>query len=350
MLNELRTVVDESVKKLLQVSPAPIRFWTLYDVMKRDINDPQLQRVLRECAEYPPRVRLLNTLRPDGTWPISRSRKLEESEGPGPPFGWTYITVLRNLYSLGDFHAKRTDGNIQAALERCLAWQEADGHIPGPSSPAYPEPQYNGFAMRNLIQFGMEEDPRVQRLMRWQFGMQRHDGGWNIPYIQDLRYRPNYRSMRMASFVELIESDEAPPYDPDEYHDIPSCIWTTMMAVRGFSWSDKLYESKKVREGAEFFLDRFFKRNYHPSFLQSEKNWTTLKYPTSFGSGLLALDLLTSMDFGPEDDRMERPIRWLLDSRSKDGFWYRSERPHPETDLWITQIAVTCLNRYANMY
>jgi hypothetical protein len=350
MLAELRRVVDESIKKLLQVSPPPIRYWTLYDVLKRDPDDPLVQRVMKECILYPPRVRLLATLRDDGTWPVSRLRRTEEDAGPGPPIGWTYITMLRNIYTLGDYHVERKDGNVAAALERILGWQAPDGHIPGPSSLACPEPHYNGFAMRDLLQFGMEDDARVERLIRWQLGMQRHDGGWNIPYLQDMRYRPEYRSMRMSDFLDLVEGDDPPPHDPGEYQDIPSCIWTTMMAVRGFSWSDRMLRSKEVRAGAEFFLDRFFKRNYHSSFLQSEKNWTKLKYPTYFGSGLLALDLLTSMDFGPEDERMEKPIRWLLDARSKDGFWYRSNRPHPETDLWVTQIAITCLNRYANMY
>ena len=122
------------------------------------------------------------------------------------------------------------------------------------------------------------------------------------------------------------------------------------MVVRAFTWDPKLLRSKEARQGADFFLDRFFKRNHHSSFLQSEKNWTTLKYPTSFGSGLLALDILTSMDYGPDDERMERPIRWLLNARSKDGFWYRSERPEPEKNQWITEVAITILDRYARLY
>jgi hypothetical protein len=44
---------------------------------------------------------------------------------------------------------------------------------------------------------------------------------------------------------------------------------------------------------------------------------------------------------------MERPINWLAGSRSADGFWNQSERPHPEKDQWITEIALSILNRYS---
>ena len=104
---------------------------------------------------------------------------------------------------------------------------------------------------------------------------------------------------------------------------------------------------KATWKGAEFFLDRFFQRNYHSVFYKSEANWTMLKYPTYFGSGLCALDILTYMGFGPDDPRMDKPIRWLLGARSKDGFWHRFERPQPVTDQWITVIALSALSRYA---
>ena len=47
---------------------------------------------------------------------------------------------------------------------------------------------------------------------------------------------------------------------------------------------------------------------------------------------------------------MDKPIRWLLGARSKDGFWSQSDRPHPEKDLWITEVALSVLARYSRMY
>ena len=350
MIAEIRRVVEESSRKLFQVSTPPVRYWLMKDVLGKGPEDQMLRKTVEECETYPPRVRLLQLLREDGTWPIPAQKKEEEERGPGPPVGWTYITMLRNQYSLGDYVANKTDGLIGASLERMLSWQSDEGFIPGPTMLSLPEPHYNGFALRNLNQFRMDRDPRTYRLEQWLLSMQRRDGGWLIPYIQDVRYLPKYRHMRMKDFMRLIQSDERPPYDPEEYEDIPSCIWSTLTVLRGFYWSPSMRHRREIRRGSDFILDRLFKRNYHSSFYQSEKNWTTLKYPTHLGSGLSALEVLATVGYGPEDERMERAVRWLLTARSKDGFWYRSGRPSAENDQWITEIALSILVRYAGMY
>jgi hypothetical protein len=350
MLDEIRRAVEQSANRLFQVSTPPVRLWLLTDAMGKDAADPVVQRTVKECEAYPPKMRLLESLREDGTWPISKQRRAQEERGPGPPIGWTYVTMLRNLHALGDMHTGPDEGNVEAALSRILDWQGEEGFIPGPWSSAYPTPHYNGYALRNLIQFGREDDPRTQRLIEWLLSMQRDDGGWSIPFIQDVKYRPEYRHMKMKAFEVLLENGEIPPYDPQEHEDVPSCIWSTMMVVRGLAWSKGLREKREIHAGADFFLDRFFRRNRHPSLLQSEKNWTRLKYPTYLGSGLCALDILTVLGYGPDDERMEKPIRWLMSARSKDGLWYRSERPHPDVDLWITVTAVSILSRYADVF
>lgn len=350
MLSEIQNVVETSTRKLFQVADPAVRLWILIDLMKKNEDDPLLLQAAEECRRYPARSRILESLRDDGTWPISAQRRRAEELGPGPPIGWTYITMLRNLLILGELHTKEGEGHVGRALERILGWQTEAGYIPGPMTSAFPTPHYNGYALRNLIQFGKEEDPRTQKLIDWLKGVQREDGGWNIPYIQDMRYLPKYKYMSSGDFWKVIEGDDRPPYDPDEYRGTPSCLWSTMMVVRGLSWSLKLRSSRECRSGADFFLDGFFKRNHHPSFYQSESNWTILRYPTYFGSGLCALDILTVMGYGKGDERMEKPIRWLLNARSKDGFWYRSDRPVPGKYQWITLTAVEILSKYAESY
>jgi hypothetical protein len=342
---DLRRIVEESTRKLLQTGTPPVRFWIMLDVMKKDLDDPQMRKLLEEMASYPPKLRLLNAMREDGTWPIPKHRKEEEDAGPGPPIGWTFITMLRNLQVLGDYYATREDGHIEAAIEKILGWQCDEGHIRGPFSAVIPSPYYNSFTLRDVLQYGAEDDPRVRRLERWLLDMQRPDGGWSIPFVQDMRHRPPYKSMKMQEFVDLVESEDRPPYHPEEYADIPSCIWTTMMAVRALSWSKRLVKTEAAKRGAEFFLDRFFKRNYHPSYYQSEKNWTTLKYPTYYGSGVVALEILSYMGYDLRDERMEEAIRWLVSARSRDGIWHVSDRPDPKKDLMASGVAVTVLNR-----
>jgi len=333
--------------KLLQVSVPPVKFWVLVDTLGREESDPLVQRTISECWAYPPRLKLVKALRPDGTWPLSRAKKTAEDAGPGPPIGWTYETMLRNLQLLEDMYTDRNEGYISAALEKILSWQSDEGYILGPKHDLFPLPHYNGYAVRNLFIYGMEDDSRVKKLADWLLSTQRHDGGWVIPYQQDVKYLPQYRHMNMRGFLELVRKRETPESDPKDYDDVPSCIWTTMMVIRGLARGRTYRPRRELRWGADFFLDRFFKKNSHTSYYHSAKNWTQLKYPPYPGNGLSALYLLTILGYGPGDERMEKPIRWLLSARHPDGFWWQSDRPHAQKDQWITGFAVDVLNRYA---
>ena len=347
--DEMEKVVRDSSKKLLEVAPPPVRYWLLWDVLQRPRGDPELEAAMEGCRTYPPRLKILDSLRGDGTWPISTSRRMEEDAGPGPPYGWTYITMLRNLDALGDSLTTMGEGRVGASIERILGWQTEEGYVPGPWE-RFPLPHYNGYALRNMVVLGAGDDPRVGKLRAWLSRNQREDGGWVIPYIQDVRYLPEYRHMKMRDFLSL--ANNGLPYDPGEgrLRDLPSCTWTTMMVVRGLIASAEHPKDERTMRGADLILDRFFKKNRHPSFLMDEGHWTRLKYPTYHGSGLCALDILTFLGYGPDDARMDKPIRWRLGARSKDGFWRRSDRPHPEKDLWITEVALSIIARYSRMY
>lgn len=347
LASEIIGIVEESSRKLLQISIPQTRFYLLTDVLGLSESDPQVQRAAQECRDSPRRRKLLQMLRPDGTWPISKERRLAEERGPGPPIGWTYITMLRNLYDLAEYRTTIDEGHVRETFEKILSWQTDEGYIPGPASPHFPDTHYNGYALRMMVKFGLRRDPRVQKLVKWLLKMQRPDGGWVIPYLQDLRYFPPYKSMSMHDFMSQVHRMGMENYDPSDYYGAPSCIWTTMMVVRGFVQDFNMAVLPGVRRGAEYFLDRFFMKNYYSSFYRSDENWTKLKYPTYFGSGMCALDILTWMGYGADDPRLEKPIKWLLGMRMQDGLWCQSDRPHPEKDQEISQVCIAILNRYS---
>jgi len=344
---EVHNVVESSSRKLLQTAVPPVQYWLLRQVMEKDEKDAALQRALQGCAAYRPRTRLLEKLRPDGTWAIPRNKKLAEETGPGPPIGWTYRAMLWNLFALSEYKTSRTDGNVDAALNRFFEWQDDDGYIPGPWTDVFPLPYFNGYALYILNRFGLEKESGTQKLTRWLLSMQREDGGWNLPFVMDVHYLPEYKALRMREFIEFVRAKGWQSFDLKALNQYPSCPYVTMLAVWGLSQQRKVARSTAVRRGADFFLDWFFKRTPHPSYYMTEDHWTKLRYPYKFGSGLMALDILTELGYGEEDPRMDRPIRWLLSMRASDGLWSQSNRPHPERDQWISLIALRVLKRYS---
>jgi len=348
--NEIDIAIEESSRKLELMADPPVKRWLLGYVLEKDSSDPVLQRTLEECETFPPRVKLLSSVRQDGTWPISRQRKAIEDLGPGPPYGWTYITMLRNLYMAYEYCVPHDNPIVQKPLDRILGWQTEEGYIAGPDLDRIPRPHYNGLAMGVLCRFERRKHPKVLRMVDWLMRMQRHDGGWNMPLLQDMRYRPEFRYLSMPKFLEAIREGAGESYDPADYVDVPSCVWSTLGAIRGLVWIPTHARGREVRRGGDFILDNFFKSNYHANFKKSPGNWTVLKFPTYHGSGLTALDCLVYMRFGPEDPRMEKAIGWLVGARSKDGLWHRSERPHPVDDQLITVTALTLLHYFRKMY
>lgn len=345
---ELRKVIDESSRRLLQVSDPPVRCWLLSDVLGKSVEDLIFQRALEECESYPPKVKLLKAMKWDGTWPVIKKWRRRETLGIGPHMNWTLTTMLVNLYKLLQYRAGWDDGRISASIRTILSLQSKDGHIVGPWTTSFPLPYWNGFVLHDLLRLGMEKDRRVKRLAGWLLSIQRKDGGWNIPYMQDVKYLPEYRKMGIETFVVLMGTEEKERHDPKDLQRTPSCVWSTVLVAWGLTQSQELRGSAATRRAAVFVLDRFFRRNPHPSFFMSPKNWTKFRYPPNYGGGLTALDVLTSAGLGPENPKMERPIRWLVDSRGEDGLWHLTQGPSAATDQWVTLSALQVLSRYAD--
>src|SRR4030042_1638900 len=203
--DEILRTVEESSRKLLQRGSPPVKYWLLRRVEEKDPEDFVLQTVLDECMVYPPKVRLLRRLREDGTWPIPRDKKYAEDSGPGPPIGDTYRPMLFTLNPLRSYVTSIDEGNVGASLARILSWQTKEGYIPGPWTDAFPLPHFNGHASDSLHSYGLGDDSRTRKLVDWLLSVQRHDGGWNIPYEMDVHYLPEYRAMRINDFRRSAE-------------------------------------------------------------------------------------------------------------------------------------------------
>lgn len=347
LATEISRMVDESANRLFQSSSPSIRYWTLKDVMGKDREDVMVQRALDECEKYPPRLQILRSMNPDGTWPHSNAKKRKGASLYHSPGYIVHVTMLKNLLKLLHFTTAPGDPRVDRSMEKLLSWQTPEGCIRGPLTHGLPQPHYNGYALYLLVGFSANEDPRLNKLAEWLMSSQRRDGGWTMPYVQDVRYLPEYKDIGMSEFIDLMQTEKRDRHDPKDLQDVPSCHWTTMMVLWGLNEMVWTRKSKCVQRGTDFLLDRFFQRNPHSNFFESEKNWTAVKYPHYRCSGLAALDVLIKAGRGPDDPRMEKPIRWLMSSRYRDGFWTDSDRPHTETGQWTTLLALWVLSQYA---
>jgi len=347
LASDINRVVDESARKLLQSSSPSVRYWALVDIVHKDREDHAVQRVLDECKTYPLMLRQMKSIQPDGTWQIPESQKRLDPTGLHPPSYYVHTMMLKNLLSLLHFVCDHEGKSIGTSLDRLLKGQTREGYIKGPLGHPFPQTHYNGYALYILCGFDREYDPKVNRLAEWLYSTQRADGGWNMPYIQDVKYLPEYRDLGMDEFVAKMQADGRDIPRPKDLQDVPSCHWTTQMVLWGLNEQPWMRKDPRIRRGASFLLERFFKKNPHSNFYQNERSWMTAKYPFNKCSGLAALSVLTKIGIGAEDPRMEEPIRWLLSARYRDGLWTESDRPHTEAGQWLTMMALITLDRYA---
>lgn len=347
LADEIERIINESGRKLLQSASPSVKFWLYTHVFSKDREDAVVQRTLVECEKYPPRRRLLESIREDGTWPTPRTERDDKNHMPPRSADPELVTVYRNLVRLLHFVTTPEDEGVDRALERLLRGQSKDGCLEGPMMHGFPQPHYNGYALYILFGFYREHDPRALKASDWLMTLQRRDGGWNMPYLQDLRYLPEYQQLTMDEFVRLMKSDDRPDYDPRSVASMPSCHWTTMTVLWGLANNPSNRKDRRVQKGADFLLSRFFKKNPHSNYYERAGNWTTLRYPNNKCGGLAALEVLTVLGKGPNDTRMERPIEWLLSERYRDGFWTESNRPHMERDQWLTLGALEVLRDYS---
>jgi len=348
-LREVSRVIDESSGKLLQIGSPPVRYWLLSDVLGKGPEDRILLRTREECCSYGPRIRLLNRIDRNGFWSMGK-RHLVRLQPGDTPQGWELTLMIKNLFRLLQYCTEKSDGRVDLVIENIFTWQTEEGYIPGTWTTVFPIPYVNGQILYELSKFGLEDDRRVRRLRAWLLSMQRRDGGWNIPYRQDVFYLPQYRRMGVLKFLDMLELGKIPEYDPGDsrLRTMPSCTWSTVYVLMGLCEKDDYRMSYSARRGFNFLLDRVGKTNPHKGFWQSAGHWKKLKYPLFESGGIAALDVMTKLTHPDleRDPRLERAIDWLISARNTERLWTMKGSASRESDEWLTLWAVMILHRY----
>jgi hypothetical protein len=346
LVNWADILKETSVDWLLEQSNPSVRYFTLWDILGKREDDPQVVSAKREIAKSPLLEKIMRKQSPNGHW--------EDHTSPyHPKYKSSYWTIML----LGQLGMDKTDGRVKAACEHIFRFQSDEGgfssctpetalkeykmlnkngrKLPSPDEYAASivfEHQYScltGNVATALIRLGYADDQRVKKALRWLVKIQNSDGGWLCPY-----WRAHVK-------------------------DKHGCFFGTICPVEAFSEIGEKNLTGEMRvsmeRGAEFLLmHRLFKADHHGNRIINP-HWLTLSFPTFTTYNILrGLDVLTRLGY-VKDERLDDAVEVLMEKRQKNGTWILENTPSGrmqanietkgEPSKWVTLIALRTLKR-----
>ncbi len=277
----MSTAEGRTLEWLLEEEEPSIRYRTLTDLLGRPPTDPEVRRARSEIPQRGWAAGILAAQRPDGRW--TDSARLYTPK---------YHSTNWMLLLLAELGLRRDDRRIAVA---CGGWTQSLQGPDGGFSPTEGGVSHlctTGNAVRALLQFGYESDPRVRKGLRWMIDRQAKLGGWSC-----------FGSGRNLDSWEPLSAFAAYPRP---------------------KWDADLTEA--VGRGAEFFLSRELHlqgAHYEP--------WYRFHSPVHYYYDLLVgLDVLTALGYG-SDRRLRHAIEVVERKRGRDGRW-RLDAVHPDVE------------------
>jgi hypothetical protein len=216
---------------------------------------------------------------------------------------WRQFRYLVEVYGMTKDHPQ-----TERAAEFILSRQTREGDFRGFIANQYAT-YYTGAILSLLIPAGYAEDPRVERGIRWLLGMRQDDGGWTIPILtRTFSGKEMYKLT--SAFMEPVEPDRSRPFSHN---------WTGMV-LRAFAAHPRHRKTKAAKAAASLLADRFFQPDVYSSYRAAEY-WVRFQYPFWWNNLAAALDSITRIGLGADDERIRRALEWLSEHQEKDGLW-----------------------------
>jgi hypothetical protein len=279
-----RNLKADPTEWLLDLEKAPIRYWTLVDILDRPHDDPEVRAAKAAIPAYPPVAELLATQKPGGYWETRNFYLPRASRGT-----FWVLTVL------GDLGLTAEEEHIQRACDFMFTHQRENGafcrrqRVTGQGFvwQEDPGPCTHARIVRFLIQFGYADDPRVRKAIDWILPIQRDDGMW---FCRDAGRRGCLRATIDVLRVAAIDLQTA------AQPGIPRAVATVC---------DLLMEPRMSR--------------YHIG--EKWGTWESLKYPFFGFSVISALDALARLGTSREVPKVAAAEAYLLSRQLPDGTW-----------------------------
>jgi hypothetical protein len=269
-------------RDLLREDPGPVEpLWEL----------PAAQRILRQQQE-------------DGSWRYPGSNRQIYKE--------TNYDLLETFRQLGllieKFGLDRRHPAMEKAADYLFSCQSIEGDIRGILGTQH-MPYYHGAILELLIKAGYANDTRVERGLDWLLSVRQEDGGWIVP-VQAVPPKEKTRELWSA-----------PPVLPDRSR--PFSQLATGMALRPFAVHPDYRHLDPVAQAARCLKSRFFQSDKYND-RKAPAYWIKFQYPFWWTNLLTALDTLSLLGFGSDDEDVKLGLEWFVDNQQDDGLWLTS--------------------------
>ncbi len=209
-----------------------------------------------------------------------------------------YTSTNWKMLVLSDLGLTRENAAIRVSCELWMRMKPMQKGEPGTQLPGPLHHCVVGNAVRALIRFGYEDDPRVQRGLEWLVETANSKGGWSC-----------FGSSRGPSKGRTLDS------------------WEGLSALSAYPRTKRTASMQRAIDlGAEFYLERELHRQgarYPP--------WHRFHYPVHYYYDLLVgLDLLTALGYA-DDHRLRYALEVLRRKRRSDGRW-NLDAVHPDVE------------------
>ena len=256
--------------------------------------------------------RILGKQQADGSWRYpGRNREIYKETNYDLLETFRQIGILVAMYGLDRRHPA-----LRAAAAYLFSCQTEEGDIRGILGTQY-MPYYHGAILELLIKAGYDNDDRVRSGLEWLLSMRQHDGGWIVP-MQAVPAKEKTREMWSAS-----------PVPPDRSR--PFSHLATGMALRPFAAHADYRQLEAVSAAAHCLKSRFFKPDKYND-RKAPAYWTKFQYPFWWTNILTALDTLSWLGVGADDEDVHQALQWFVDNQQDNGVWRTSYEQTKRTE------------------
>jgi hypothetical protein len=317
---------NKAIEFLLARGNLPILFW-----LKKEILEVPTDRELKNLQKFAARIRILKHQKPNGGW---SKRKYEGH----PRWEKTHYIVetLQNGFKLYNFGCSMMDKGIQKAVKFLFSTQNKEGDFRGAYLNEY-APTYHALTLELLCFFGLDNDRKVKKGFRWLIRNKQDDGGWVIPYRtinrEELKKRYNLEAQMK---LQPVKPDKTKPFSH----------LVTGMVLRAFAASPTWRKSKEAKKAGELVMGRFFRPDIYED-RRSATFWEEITYPFWATDILSSLDSLARIGFDPEEEPIQKGLKWLEQKQTPHGYWRAGlKKSTLEDHLWVTLAVLGVIKRF----